>query len=208
MYGNSGLKALIKHGNSAAHETASKIKKGNQTLPAIFRFANAVQSGKAGRSVVLPWNEQGPVPSSGSNVRHSSLPYGAPPNVHESATCCGKRDPLPLTNVSYEDLKADAGALVQVVPFIAENNLPFTMTSKVLKLAKELSRDQKVFSELSLDRTSGTYKLKEGVAVACHERLVAEVKERPFSINLDECIAKNKRVLSVLVSYFLVDVGM
>lgn len=98
MYGSSGLKALIKHGNSTAHETASKIKKGNQTLPAVFRFAKAVQSGEAGRPVLLvPGNEQGPIPSSGSNVRNCSLPYGAPPNVHESATCSGKRDAFPMS---------------------------------------------------------------------------------------------------------------
>ncbi|XP_072181906.1 uncharacterized protein [Diadema setosum] len=135
-----------------------------------------------------------------------SLPYGTPPNIHESSNCSGKRD-APLPNVNYEDRKSNAEAMV--VSFIAENNLPFTMTSKVLDLAKELSRDHKVLADLSLDRTSCTYKLKEGLASVCHKRLVAEMKKNPFSINIDECTAKNnKRVLSVLVSYFSEDLGM
>nr|XP_054772041.1 LOW QUALITY PROTEIN: laminin subunit alpha-2-like [Lytechinus pictus] len=60
VYGSSGMKALMKHGNSDAHKTASKIKRENQTLPAVFQHADAVNSGEAGKPVLLPGNEEGP----------------------------------------------------------------------------------------------------------------------------------------------------
>ena len=112
-YGSSGMKSLVKHGNSDAHKNASKILRENQTLPGVFQHANAVQSGEAGKTVVLPGNQMGP--------EKCSFPYGAPPNIHESSNCSGKRD-APLPNVSYEDRKSNAEAMV--VSFIAENNLP------------------------------------------------------------------------------------
>ena len=85
-----------------------------------------------------------------------SLPYGAPPNIHESASCSGKKD-APLPNVSYVDRKSHAEAMV--ISFIAENNLPLTMSLKLIELGKELSRDSKVLNELLLDRSSCDYKL-------------------------------------------------
>ncbi|KAJ8043847.1 hypothetical protein HOLleu_11125 [Holothuria leucospilota] len=55
-----------------------------------------------------------------------------------------------------------------------------------------------------MERTTCAYKLKEGVAEVVHKRLVHELKEKPFSINLDECTTKgsNQRILSILVSFF------
>lgn len=117
-----------------------------------------------------------------------------------------KRD-APLPNVSYADWKGNVEAMV--VSFIVENNLPFTMTSKLLDIAKELARDNKVLQGMSLDRTSCTYKLKDGLTAVYHKRLVSDLKKSKFSINNDECTAKNNmRVLSVLVSYFAENLGM
>ena len=66
-----------------------------------------------------------------------------------------------------------------------------------------MAKDHKVLKELSLERQTCTYKLKEGMSTLIHKRLVSDLKNFPFSINLDECTSTNKeRVLSVLVSYF------
>ncbi|KAJ8027421.1 hypothetical protein HOLleu_32563 [Holothuria leucospilota] len=54
-----------------------------------------------------------------------------------------------------------------------------------------------------MERTTLAYKLKEGVAEVAHQRTVKDLKETPFSINLDECTNRaNNKVLTVLVSYF------
>lgn len=197
LYGGAGKKALTKHGNCDAHKKVKKIQHINQTLAAVVKFINVVESGEAGKGTVVSGDVQGPC----------TMPYGAPPNVHQSAVCSGKRD-APTPNFSYADRKANAEAME--VSFTAENNLPFTMTAKLIDLAKELDNDNKVLHhDISLDRTSCTYKLKDRLAVVCHKRLVSDMKKNGFSINIDECTAQNnKRVLSVLVSYFSESLGM
>ncbi|KAJ8017743.1 hypothetical protein HOLleu_44630 [Holothuria leucospilota] len=47
------------------------------------------------------------------------------------------------------------------------------------------------------------YKLKDGLSEVLHKGLVKKLREVPFSMNIDECTAKNnQKILSILVSYF------
>ena len=129
------------------------------------------------------------------------LPYGVAPNVHDSFQCTGKVEVESKPIVSFADRKANAEAMI--VSFGAENSLTFTVQSKIIKLAKELAKDPKVLQDLSLERTSLTYKLKEGVAEVAHKRLIQELQNTPFSITLDECTNQaHNKVLTILVSYF------
>ena len=54
-----------------------------------------------------------------------------------------------------------------------------------------------------MDGTAGTYKLKEGLSYHNHKELVNKMINYAFSINMGECTSNsNKRVFSILVSYF------
>ena len=48
----------------------------------------------------------------------------------------------------------------QLLYFIAENNLPFTLAPTVTNLVKEFAKDQKALSQLSIDSTSASYKMR------------------------------------------------
>ena len=54
-----------------------------------------------------------------------------------------------------------------------------------------------------MDRTTATYKLRDGLSFHNHRDLIDKVNKYPSSVNMDECTSNsNKRVFSVLVSYF------
>ena len=46
-----------------------------------------------------------------------------------------------------------------VLGVIAEHSMPMTMAPVVIALAKELAKDSKMLSTLSMDRTSAGYKM-------------------------------------------------
>ena len=54
-----------------------------------------------------------------------------------------------------------------------------------------------------MDRTTASYKLREGLAPYLREQVLEELRTTPFSLNIDEATSKtNVKVLAVLVSYF------
>ena len=54
-----------------------------------------------------------------------------------------------------------------------------------------------------MDRTTASYKLREGLAPFLQESLLDEIRTNPFSLNIDEATSKtNQKVLAVLVSHF------
>lgn len=70
-------------------------------------------------------------------------------------------------------------------------------------MAQELAKDPKALAELSMDRTSASYKLTHGVKKTILDEVLEEIRDVPFSLNIDEATSKtNKRVLGVLVSYW------
>ena len=53
------------------------------------------------------------------------------------------------------------------------------------------------------DRTTASYKLRDGFGVVNTKRLVRDLKVSHFSINLDECFGNtNNKISTILVSYY------
>ena len=94
-----------------------------------------------------------------------------------------------------------------VLGVIAEHSMPMTMAPVVIALAKELAKDSKMLSTLSMDRTSAGYKMY-GLEKTFRDKTLAHIKHSPFCLNIDESTSSNnKRVLGVLVSYYSADEG-
>ena len=125
---------------------------------------------------------------------------GTPPNVHDAQICDGKAK-QPLQPVaSRQDGKSHAAF---VVSFSAEHTLPFTMAPRVIRLAQELARDHKTLQSLSMDRTTASYKLREGLGETIHEKIVRDLQQVFFSMNVDECMSNAyENIFSIIVSYF------
>ena len=65
------------------------------------------------------------------------------------------------------------------------------------------SADKAALQKLSMDRTTASYKLREGLAPYLEDLVLEELRTEPFSLNIDEATSKtNVKVLAVLVSYF------
>ena len=86
---------------------------------------------------------------------------------------------------------------------MAEHSLPFTLAPVLTDLTKTLAEDPKALAHLSMDRTTASYKMTYGVAETFKERIVRNMRQTPFSLNIDESTSSNdKRVLAVLVSFY------
>ena len=71
-----------------------------------------------------------------------------------------------------------------------------------------MARDPRALSQLQMNRTAATYKLKHGLSVYFRKNVVDCMKKYPFSKNIDECTSNNSRkVFSILVSYFDTELG-
>ncbi|KAJ8043861.1 hypothetical protein HOLleu_11149 [Holothuria leucospilota] len=210
-YANGGKRDLVAHGNKKKHIKNRKVFTTNSTLPSIFERTAMRKGSIAVREVKTkslstarlstPSCPDISTPGTSANTTPcgSNIPYGAPPNVHNAASCSGKVESKLTPNACYLDRKGNAEAMV--VSFVAEHSLPFAVVPHILDLSKELARDNTVLQDLSMERTTCAYKLKEGVAEVVHKRLVHELKEKPFSINLDECTAKGSISVFSLYSY-------
>ena len=86
---------------------------------------------------------------------------------------------------------------------VAENSLPFTMVPVLIQLTQELAKDKKVLANLSMDRTSASYKMNYGLRKTIESDIIQDIRGTPFSLNIDEATSNNnKHVLSILVSYY------
>ena len=71
-----------------------------------------------------------------------------------------------------------------------------------------MSRYPKVLSQLRMNRTAASYKLRHWISVHIREKVADCMKKYPFSINIDECTSNNsQKVFSILVSYFDMEIG-
>jgi hypothetical protein len=86
---------------------------------------------------------------------------------------------------------------------VAENPLPFTMVPVLIQLTQELAKDKTVLVNLSMDRTSASYKMNYGLRKTIESDIIQDIRGTPFSLNIDEATSNNnKHVLSILVSYY------
>lgn len=93
-----------------------------------------------------------------------------------------------------------------VLATLAEHSLPFKFAPVMVNLSQALALDKVALSALKLSRTSATYKMVHGLGFTFSERIITNTQRYPFSINLDESTTNgNKKVLSILVSYFNTD---
>ena len=134
------------------------------------------------------------------------MPYGAVENVHTTATCPSLNENTSRPVVSISDCIHHLQAFISC--FAAENSLPLSTLPKLIEFSQFLARDPKALSQLQMNRTAATYKLKHGLSVYAHKNVVDCVKKYLFSINIDECTSDNSRkVFSILVSYFDTEIG-
>lgn len=118
-----------------------------------------------------------------------------------------KADSSPSSRILMCDRIANQEA--HVLSFLAENSLPMSLGDKIVKLAKCLSKDKNALECVKLSKTAATYKLIYGVSKTVLLELVTNLNELPFSINVDEAMsASNKKVISLLVSYFDIEMSV
>ena len=172
-YGSAGKRCLVTHAKTQKHATSRNIKLTNQTLSVVFQGAKAATD---------------------------SLPYGVAPNINTGSA--GNVSSTPgQPNVCTIDRRANAEATL--LSFVAEHNLSLSMIPALIEFAQEMARDSAALNALHMSRPCGTYKLTDGLAPALKKKLVFDLQRYAFSINLDECTSNaNKRVLTVLVSYY------
>lgn len=90
-----------------------------------------------------------------------------------------------------------------VLGFMAEHSLPFSIAPHLINLSKELARDQKALSSLSMDRTSASIKMRFGLAETLFAETIGNIQSMPFSLNIDEATSNNfSRVLTIFVSCY------
>ena len=103
--------------------------------------------------------------------------------------------------VPVNDRRLNSEAIL--LGFLAENDLPFTITPKLIELSKQLAKDTKALNELKMDRNTASYKMTFGLASFFERELDEELRNTFFCLNLDESTNSNQeKVVAVLVSYF------
>ena len=90
-----------------------------------------------------------------------------------------------------------------VLSTIAEHSLPLSLAPVLVELSRALAQDKAALDGVQLSRTSASYKMVHGLGLTVAERIFANMKEFPYSLNVDEATSDtNKKVLAVLVSYY------
>ena len=103
--------------------------------------------------------------------------------------------------IALADRKSNMEATI--LSFVSEHSLGFSMIPQLVDFVQEMNRDPDALSVLQMSRQSGTYKMTDGLAPALRQKLVHDLRQYKFSINLDVCSNnENKRVLTVLASYY------
>lgn len=70
-------------------------------------------------------------------------------------------------------------------------------------LTQTLALDKPALGGMKLSRTAASYKMVQGLGHTFSERTFESTRTSLFSVNLDESTSNpNKKVLSILVSYF------
>ena len=103
--------------------------------------------------------------------------------------------------VNLADWKSHAEA--RTLAFMTEHDLKLNKAPHLIDYAKEMARDPKALDNITMSRTSATYKLVDGLGAATQKRLVNDMKENFFSLNVDESTSSaNQKIFTAMVSYF------
>ena len=98
--------------------------------------------------------------------------------------------PTASTIKSVKDRVINLEAMV--IATLAKHDLPFTFAPVLVDLCKEMARDVKALSGLSIGRNSASYKLVHGLAPAFTNIVIDEMRNKPFSLNIDESMSSAK----------------
>ena len=193
VYGNTGKKDPHKHATkSTEHLSRKKNHLSITLLPLHWRKPTIDSSSEISTCTPL--------------ARECTMPYGVAENVHTTAACPSLKENTSRPIVSVSDRKHHLEGYI--LSFIAENSLPLSVVPKLIEFSQFLSRDPKALSQLRMNRTAASCKLKHGLSVHIRKKVVNCMKKYPFSINIDECTSNNsQQVFSILVSYFDIKIG-
>lgn len=85
-----------------------------------------------------------------------------------------------------------------VLGVVAEYSLPLSMAPVLVNLSRALAQDKKALSQIHLTRTTASYKMHHGLAFTVTERLCADLRKYPFSMNIDESTTNNyKKIMGM-----------
>ena len=185
-YGGGGKTVIRSHAKTKKHQRSRNTVKNSQNLPSVFqRVAERVDDGSLDKD----------------HDKSCNLSYGAAPNTHGHSCSSDPASKTVSQNVNFWDRVSHGEA--RTLSFVAEHSLPLSITPHLIEYAREMSQDRRALDKIAMGRTSVTYKLTDGLSEILHKRLVNTLKEVPFSINIDECTAKNnQKVLSILVAFY------
>ena len=163
LYGSSGKNDLKKHSLFPLHKKRREEISKNTMIPSSYMNENQTAS--------------------------CSVPYGVAENVHNAEICSsGIREP-PKSFVSFVDRQSHMEAFI--CSFICENNLSLSLSPKLIDFAKTLASDSQALNEVHMERPCAKYKIVDGLSLAYRNETVRNMRQHPFSINLDECTAKS-----------------
>ena len=193
VYDNTGKKDLHEHDTKSTEHLSSKKNYLSITL--------------------LPLNWRKPTINSSSEISTYALlahgvtmSYGVAENVHTTAACPSLKENTSRPIVSVSDRKHHLEGYI--LSFIAESSLPLSVVPKLIEFSQFLSRDPKALSQLRMNRTAASYKLKHGLSVHIRKKVVDCMKKYPFSINIDECTSNNsQQIFSIPVIYVDIEIG-
>ena len=110
--------------------------------------------------------------------------YGAPTAYYGDTSSASASSPAVPPKPSVHVLERVANMEVMVVRFIAENSLSFSLSGKLIGLAKELAKDEPALMKLNMHRTTASYKLTHGLGRTFPDQLTSNLKTTPFSQHL------------------------
>ena len=98
------------------------------------------------------------------------MPYGVAENVLTTAASPLLKENTSRPIVSVSDRKHHLEGYI--LSFIAESSLPLSVVPKLIEFSQFLSRDPKALSQLRMNRTAASYKLKHGLSVHIRKKVV------------------------------------
>ena len=91
----------------------------------------------------------------------------------------------------------------KLMAFVAQHNLPLSITPSLLDLCKDMAEDKKALIKTHMSRTAATYTTTHGLAAALRNELRQKLKQIFYSLNIDEATNNAMdKTLNILVRYF------
>ena len=92
-----------------------------------------------------------------------------------------------------------------MICFIAEHNLPFSISDHLTELCKVMFPDSAIAQGISMKRTKCT-ELTKKLADSVQEELAAKLRKNPFTVIIDESTDTSRtKCLTVIVKFFDAD---